>query len=1159
VGTVLKASDPFSLEMKYRLEAGRLFLSGVQALVRLPLDQHRADRRRGLDTATLICGYRGSPLGGLDQTVERHHDLMAEHQVVFISGVNEDLGATAVLGSQLAHLYGGARYDGVLGMWYGKAPGVDRSGDILRHANFAGIGRHGGVLALAGDDPQAKSSTLPTHSEVAFYDFQMPVLFPGSIQDILDLGRLGFELSRYSGLWVAFKVVTDVADAVGTAEVHPERIRIADPGFAYEGRPWEFRQLPGLLPPYTLDAEREIAYGRLEAARAFAAANGINRITVETPDAWLGIASAGKAYYDLRQALTDLGLDDAALRRHGIRLLKLGMLFPLERGIVREFTRGLEELLVVEEKRGFLELLLREALYDLAVRPRIVGKRDEAGQILVPADGELDADSVARIVARRVQHRVALDSVRARVAVIEAARERPVSLTLARPPYFCSGCPHNRSTVVPEGSMAAGGIGCHGLAMNMGRNVIGITQMGGEGAQWVGLAPFVVVPHLFQQLGDGTLFHSGSLAIRQAVAAGTNVTFKILYNSAVAMTGGQDAAGAVPVPELTRQLDAEGVRRILVLTDEPEKYPEGARWAPGVQVWHRDRLDEAQRVLRDVPGVTALIYDQRCAAEKRRLRKRGKLPDPAMRVVINELVCEGCGDCGVKSNCLSVQPVETEFGRKTQIHQSSCNKDYSCLRGDCPSFLTVVPAGGPRPRQRKRYTVDRALPEPELRVRRAASLFLMGIGGTGVVTVNQILGTAALLDGKHVAGLDQTGLSQKGGPVVSHLRIGDIAADIAGKVGIAEADLYLGFDLLVATAPPNLLRARPDLTIAVVSTTQVPTGAMVASTDVAFPDPGGLLAAVNRVTRKDENVFVDAVGLGEALFGDHMAANMILLGAAYQAGAIPVRAAAIEEAIAINGVQLEMNTQAFRVGRLLVVDPAWAGTVERSRVGAVAACGELGPEARALVDSVGAGGELRRLLEVRVPELIAYQDETYARLYVEFVRRVAEAERTAVPGETRLAEAVARHLYKLMAYKDEYEVARLHLRPEVRTSIQAEMGEAKVRYQIHPPILRALGLRRKLSLGTWVEGVFRLLVALRRLRGTALDPFGHAKVRRVERALVAEYRGMVERALRDLAPERHERAVRIAGLPDLVRGYEDVKLRSVQRFREEVRALGVEA
>jgi indolepyruvate ferredoxin oxidoreductase len=813
-------------------------------------------------------------------------------------------------------------------------------------------------------------------------------------------------------------------------------------------------------------------------------------------------------------------------------------------------------VLVVEEKRGFLELLLREALYELADRPRIVGKRDEAGQALVPADGELDADAVARVVARRLMPRVAVESVRARVAVIEAARERPVSLTLARPPFFCSGCPHNRSTVVPEGSMAAGGIGCHGLAMNMGRNVIGITQMGGEGAQWVGLAPFVDVPHLFQQLGDGTLFHSGSLAIRQAVAAGTRVTFKILYNSAVAMTGGQDAAGAVPVPDLTRLLEAEGVGRILVLTDEPGKYPKNARWAPGVEVWHRDRLDEAQRILREAPGVTALIYDQRCAAEKRRLRKRGKLPDPAMRVVINELVCEGCGDCGVKSNCLSVQPVETEFGRKTQIHQSSCNKDYSCLRGDCPSFLTVVPAAGGRSKARKRYVVDRALPEPELRVRRTAGLFLMGIGGTGVVTVNQILATAALVDGKHVAGLDQTGLSQKGGPVVSHLRVGDTAADVASKVGVAEADAYLAFDLLVGSSAVNLVRARPDLTIAVVSTTQVPTGAMVTSPDVHFPDPGGLHASINRVTRKDENVFVDALGLAEALFGDHMAANMIVLGAAYQAGAIPIRGEAIEAAIAINAVQVEMNTQAFRAGRLLVADPGWLGTVERRRAGAVSARAEVGPEARALVDSVDAGAEVRRLLEVRVPELIAYQDLGYARRYVEFVRTVAAAERTAVPGETRLTEAVARYLYKLMAYKDEYEVARLHLRPEVRASIEAELGPGTVRYQLHPPILRALGMTRKLSLGPWVEGLFRVLVALRRLRGTALDPFGYAKVRRIDRGLVSEYRAMVERTLRGLGPEGHERAVRIARLPDLVRGYEEVRLRNVERFRAEARALG---
>jgi indolepyruvate ferredoxin oxidoreductase len=1151
------SSGDLSLDAKYRLEEGRIFLSGIQALVRLPIDQHRADRRRGLRTATLISGYRGSPLGGFDQTVERNLPLLRAHDVVFISGVNEDLGATAVFGSQLTHLFPQPRYDGVLGMWYGKAPGVDRTGDVFKHANYAGVGRHGGVLALAGDDPQAKSSTLPTHSEVALYDALMPVLFPGSVQDVLDLGRLGFELSRYSGLWVGFKIVTDVADAIGTAEVDPGRVSVIEPDFEFGGARWESRQPRHLLPPFTLDVEREIHYGRLQAARAFAAANGLNRITVPTPDAWLGIVAAGKAYYDLRQALADLSLDEAALRRYGIRLLKLGMLFPAEPAIVREFARGLSEVLVIEEKRAFVELFLRDVLYDQSERPRVVGKHDEAGGVLVPADGELDADRIARIVAKRIRARVDPGGMRARLLALEVTGERPAPLVVARQPYFCSGCPHNRSTVTPEGSYGAGGIGCHGLAMNMDRNVIGITQMGGEGAQWVGLAPFTEMPHLIQQLGDGTLFHSGSLAIRQAVAAGTNVTYKILYNSAVAMTGGQDAAGATPVPELTRQLEAEGVRRILVLTDEPAKYARGARWAPGTEVWHRDRLDEAQRLLREVRGVTVLVYDQRCAAEKRRLRKRGRLPDPATRVVINEAVCEGCGDCGVRSNCLSVQPVETEFGRKTQIHQSSCNKDYSCLLGDCPSFLTVEPRRR-TPRARRLYRVDRELPEPVLRVRPEASLFLAGIGGTGVVTVNQILGTAALLDGKAVAGLDQTGLSQKGGPVVSHLKILSTTRDVASKVGIAEADTVLGFDLLVATAPGSLSRARPDLTIAVVSTTQVPTGAMVASPDVRFPDPAELVSSLRRVTRKDENVLLDALGLAESLFGDHMAANMILLGAAYQAGAVPITASALEAAIAVNGVSVEMNTHAFRAGRLLVAEPERLENAARRRAGAVTVAPARDAAAGRLIERVGAAGEVRRLLAGRVPELLAYQGPAYAEGYVEFVRRVVEAERAAVPGRTELGEAVARYLFKLMAYKDEYEVARLHLSPEVRRSLAEEFGDdARIAYHLHPPILRALGWKRKIRLGPWIDVVFRLLVGLRRLRGTPLDPFGYAEVRRVERALVGEYRGMIERVLADLSPSGYDRAVRVACLPELVRGYEAVKLRSVERFRAEARALGL--
>ena len=1146
----------FTLDAKYRQEEGQILLSGIQALVRLPLDQHRADKRRGLNTATLISGYRGSPLGGLDLTLERNPSLLREHNVVFLSGVNEDLGATAVYGSQLANLFPQPKYDGVLGMWYGKGPGVDRTGDIFKHANFAGVGRHGGVLALGGDDPLSKSSTIPSHSEVAFYDALFPVLFPGNTQEILDLGRLGFELSRYSGLWVGFKIVTNVADEIAIAEVAPDRIVIADPGFLYEGRPWQARQTPMLMPPWGLEAEREIHYGRLEAAKMFAAANRLNRITIPTPDAWLGIVAPGKTYYDLREALTELGLDNAALRQYGIRLLKLEMLFPMEPGTVREFARGLEEILVVEEKRAFCEMFIRDILYNQAERPRVVGKSDENGRPLVPADSELDADRVAQIVAARLERRVHLDSITARVALLEALRQRPAPLTLSRQPYFCSGCPHNRSTVLPEGSMASAGIGCHGMALLMDRKTMGLTHMGGEGAQWVGIAPFTETKHLFQNLGDGTFFHSGSLAIRQAVASSANITYKILYNSAVAMTGGQDAAGAMPVPELTRSIAAEGVKRIIVMTDEPDKYPKSTMWAPGVEVWHRDRLDEAQRVLRDIPGVTALVYDQRCAAEKRRLRKRGKLPDPAMRVVINEAVCEGCGDCGVKSNCLSVHPVETEFGRKTQIHQSSCNKDYSCLKGDCPSFLTVVPRITKK-KERRVFIVDRTLPAPPFNVPEDANIFMMGIGGTGVVTVNQILGTAALLDGKHVRGLDQTGLSQKGGPVVSHLKIFEHATESSNKVSAGSADCYIGFDVLVATTPQNLDHARPDRTIAVVSTSQVPTGAMVTSTTVEFPEANGLITSIERVTRKDENVYLDALGLAETLFDDHMAANMIVLGAAWQAGAIPVSADAIEDAIKLNGVSVQMNTQAFRAGRLLVADPAWVQTVTRQRLGAVASTPELSKEARALVDRVDAAEELRRLLEIRVPELIAYQSAAYALEYVGFVRRVREAEAAAVPGETRLSEAVARYLFKLMAYKDEYEVARLHLKTDIARALEAEFpGGVTLQYNLHPPIFRALGLKRKIKLGTWFERCFRTLAAMKTLRGTWIDPFGFAAVRRMERQLPGEYRGLVDKALVGLSPESYERAVKLASLPDVIRGYEDIKLENVQRFRDQVRALG---
>ena len=761
----------FTLEDRFTAEDGIVIMSGIQALARLPLDQHRADKRRGLHTAGLVTGYRGSPIGVLDFVLESIPNLLESHHIRFIPAVNEDLAATAIMGSQTVNLLPQPKYDGVCGIWYGKGPGVDRSGDAFKHANLAGVGQYGGVLALAGDDPSCKSSTIPSHSEVALYDALMPILYPGSAQEILDMGLLGFALSRFSGLWVGFKIVTDVADEYSSVEVGLERVEIVEPEYRVNGRNWRPRQNTALLSPYSLQQEKEIHDERLDAALAFARANRINEIAVSTPDDWLGIIAAGKTWYDLRGALLDIGLDDEALQRAGIRLLKLGMIFPLEREILVEFATGLDEILVIEEKRSFIETFCKEALYDSGHTPRIVGKKDESGKKLVRADNELDADEITRVLARRLRGRIDSSTFERRMRELERLPDLGTIPIVARQPYFCSGCPHNRSTIVPEGSMAGAGIGCHTLSIMMDRDTSGVTQMGGEGANWVGAETFTNIGHMFQNIGDGTFAHSGSLSIRQATAAGTNVTYKILYNSAVAMTGGQAADGLMPVPEMTYLLYAEGVKKTIVVSAEPEKFPPDTRWAPGAEVWDRDRLEEAQLILRDVPGVTALIYDQECAANLRRKRRRGHVPDPSLRIVINEALCEGCGDCGAVSNCLSVQPVETEFGRKTQIHQSSCNKDYTCLEGNCPAFMSVIPEELTREQAAPSYRVTQAIEEPQRRVNGTANILLMGIGGTGVVTANQVLGTAAALDGLHVRSLDQTGLSQKGGPVVSNLKI----------------------------------------------------------------------------------------------------------------------------------------------------------------------------------------------------------------------------------------------------------------------------------------------------------------------------------------------------------------------------------------------------
>ncbi|MFC4585389.1 indolepyruvate ferredoxin oxidoreductase family protein [Sphaerisporangium corydalis] len=1143
----------FRLEDRYGREEGRVHLTGIQALVRLPLDQRRRDRRAGLDTAGFISGYQGSPLGGYDLELGRNRALLDEYGVVHRPGLNEELAATSVGGTQLAATLPGFRHDGVFGIWYGKAPGLDRATDAIRHANLAGTHARGGVLALVGDDPVSKSSTVASASEAALADLLLPILYPADPADILGLGLHGFALSRHSGLWTAMKIVTNVADGSATVDLPSDWPNPVLPEVDYDGRPYRHVPTGRMLTPVPLELERSAHYARLEIARAYGHENRLNRVVTGRPGDTIGLVAAGKTWLDLRQALAILGLGDDELARRGIRLLRLGMPWPLDGRTVREFADGLREIVVVEEKRPFIEQQVKELLYAMPDRPAVLGKTGEDGRTLFAAGGELDPDLIARRLARRLG---AEPPPRARREVIPL---------MPRTPYFCSGCPHNRSTKVPEGSLVGAGIGCHTMVVFMDESqageVSGLTQMGGEGAQWIGMAPFLDRDHFVQNIGDGTFLHSGSLAVRAAVAAGSRITFKLLYNSAVAMTGGQRAVGGMPVPEITRLLAAEGVRKIIVTTEDTARY-RGVRLAPGAEVWHRDLLLQAQETLAAVDGVTVLVHDQECAAEKRRKRRRGQAETPATRVVVNERVCEGCGDCGAKSNCLSVQPVDTEFGRKTRIHQASCNVDYSCLDGDCPSFLTVTPKPGAQaaraPEPERGWEAGEP-PEPETRV--PSDVFTMrvtGVGGTGVVTLAQIIAVAATLDGKHVRSLDQTGLAQKGGAVVSDVTISEEPAERSNKIVEGGCDLYLGADLLVAADPANLAVASARRTIAVLSTAEVPTGRMVADPGLAFPEAGPVVRRVVAASRQEHSVVLDAHALAGRLLGDDQYVNLLLLGAAYQAGALPVSAASLERAIGLNGVAVAANVRAFRLGRHVVHTPG--GVDPAPAPAAPAAVARPGAEAGELIDLVKAeaGSELERLLAVRVPELVAYQDARYAARYAGVVARVRQAE-AAVTDETALTEAVARNLHKLMAYKDEYEVARLCLDPAAGADIEERFGPgAKVRWRLHPPLLRSLGLRRKISLGPWFRPVFRLLYAMRRLRGTPVDPFGRAHVRRVERELVEEYAAAVEACAAGLTTGSYERAVELAGLPDLVRGYEQVKLASVARYRERLATLGEE-
>ena len=1141
------APAPVSLDDKYAAGSGRALMSGIHALVRLLLEQRRLDARRGLDTGIFVSGYQGSPLGGLDKELEHAREHLDPLSIVCRPGLNEELAATSVSGTQLLGELPEHDHDGIVGVWYGKNPGLDRAADAIRHSTITGTAPLGGAVALIGDDPAAKSSTLPSACEPLCRSLMMPLLAPSSIREIVTLGLHAVALSRESGLWSGLKIVSEIAD--GSAIVDVGELATGVP--APSGRTAE--PPPVLLGASTLDAEYDAMTARLDRVHAYARRTGLNHVAYEPDHPRTAIVAAGVAFAAVQRALDDLGFDESARQAAGLRLVKLGMPWPLEAAHVRELLHGVEQVLVVEDKLAFVESQLKEALFRCPDAPLILGKRDAHDRPLLSERSTLGADDIARALARVLGHELLPVAGRARLAVLDPAAADTMALELpalpARSPYFCSGCPHNSSTKADDDQLVGVGIGCHVMVVldDHGRGqLLGMPQMGGEGAQWLGLAPFAKGRHFVQNLGDGTFHHSGSLAIRAAVAAGVDMTYKLLYNDAVAMTGGQRAVGRMSVPDITRLLAVEGVQRIIVTTPEPGDY-EGVAIDPIATVRHRDDLPEAQRELAATPGVTVLIHDDRCATEERRMRKRGELDAPAQHVLINERVCEGCGDCGEQSTCLSVVPVDTPFGRKTHIHQASCSQDFSCLKGDCPSFMEVIP-GRKQRTATPELTID--LPEPVLRVGAAASLRMLGIGGTGVLTISQILQMAAHLDGRSAAGVDQTGLAQKGGPVTSDLRIGGAPIAGTGRASSGSADVLRGFDVLGAAGADALAVGDPERTIAIVNTTQVATAAMVTDPAVHFPPTVLARAAINRVTRSRDNLFLDAGDLCERLFGDHMPANMLVVGAAYQHGCLPLSAGSIEAAIRLNGVAVDTNLAAFAWGRASAADP---DAVHAAL--APPAPPEPAPpsrKVRAILASIDADGELREVLERCVPELAAYQNARYARAYADDVQRVAatERERTAADA-TPVATAYAHGLHKLMAYKDEYEVARLYLDPVERARIAAEFGAgARVRVLLHPPALRALGLKRKLRLGPWIYPVFGVLRALRGLRGTPLDPFGHAQVRKVERRLITEYDALVAQALEQLRPQTADAVRAVAELPDIVRGYEDIKLRSVERFRE---------
>jgi indolepyruvate ferredoxin oxidoreductase len=1136
-----------SLDDKYDLNQTHVLVTGYHALIRALLMQKERDRRAGLNTGGFVTGYRGSPLGGLDQQMMRAGRQLEAADIKFQPGINEELAATALWGSQQAELRGEGKFDGVFGMWYGKGPGVDRSGDVFRHANLAGTSKHGGVLALMGDDHTAESSTTAHQSEFHFVDVMMPILNPAGVQEIVDYAQYGWAMSRFAGVWSALKCMHDTVESTGVIDGSLDRVQIVTPtDYVMPEGGLNIRLVDTIL-----GQEARLHDFKRDAMLAFVSANKLNRIITSggrTPR--MGIITTGKSYLDVRQALDELGLDEVKCNELGLRIFKIGCPWPIARQELADFAAGLDLIMVVEEKRSLIEVQVREELYGTANQPVCVGKKDEQGNWLFPVKGALDSNDIAVSIGERLLRFGGNEELSAAVARLKSAQRQLAETTdvAQRIPYFCSGCPHNTSTRVPEGSRAYAGIGCHYMAQWMDRKTLGFTQMGGEGANWIGEAPFSNRGHVFQNIGDGTYNHSGYLAIRAAIASGVTMTYKILYNDAVAMTGGQQHDGTLTVPQIARQVAAEGAKRVVVATDEPWKYPDDTEWPKGLTVHHRDELDAVQRELATVPGVTVLIYDQTCAAEKRRRRKRGAFPDPDKRVVINDLVCEGCGDCGLKSNCVSVQPLMTEWGRKRTIDQSSCNKDYSCIKGFCPSFVTVHGAKLKKGESVAEPANWAALPEPSQPLaNHPYNIVVTGVGGTGIVTLGAVLGMAAHLDGKGVGIIDMAGLAQKGGAVFSHIRIANSAEDIhAIRVAAGGADLVIGGDIVVVGNKKVLTAIKPGNTRVVVNTAEFLPGDFTRNADFSLPTER-LKRAITAAAGWDNSHFVDASKLAVALLGNSIGANMFMLGYAYQLGGLPVSGEALEKAIALNGEAVAMNIAAFRYGRRAAIDPD-----------AVEALVEPAPaEAN---DSLKLSESFREVVARREAFLTAYQSRRYARRYRALVDRVAKTESEKTPGMSGLAEAVARYLFKLMAYKDEYEVARLYTDTGFLQRVRAQFdGDLRFEFHLAPPMLEkpdpVTGEPKKRSYGPRMLRLFGILKKFRFLRGTPLDPFGYSDDRRTERKLIADYRSMIDTLLAELTPANHAAAVALALIPEKIRGFGPVKQRHLRAAKAEEAAL----